>query len=284
MLHVSYTGTTSINQNGGILKRPLYVDRQPTILSFSPWQPPSICKLPSDQSPAAISSVFPSEGTPNPRLAAHLQALRPELPWPSPIPIAAPLHEAPSLHPPSVQGQSKRLTLFWPPARRSDSARRRLSTSGPLDNASPGPPAGHLRHPLRGDRRDREGPSPSAPRSLGSLRFRSPTFAILDLPAPNPESKSPRVFWAKHGNPPQTKTALSPLGQNRQPPVLPVKPADRDLPGSPLGRNSALTHQADGSQRRPRATTNADRCPWVAPSDGTKPQGFFSRDSEITGL
>ena len=186
--------------------------------------------------------------------------------------------------PPCVPNQSKSLTLFWPPARRSDSARRRLSTSGPLDNASPGPPAGHLRHPLRGDRRDREGPSPSAPRSLGSLRFRSPTFAILDLPAPNPESKSPRVFWAKHGNPPQTKTALSPLGQNRQPPVLPVKPADRDLPGSPLGRNSALTHQADGSQRRPRATTNADRCPWVAPSDGTKPQGFFSRDSEITGL
>ncbi len=68
-----------------------------------------------------------------------------------------------NLHPPSVPKQSKSLTVFWLPARRSDSARRRLAPEVSLDNASPRPLAAHSVTRFGSDRRDHEGPSPSAP-------------------------------------------------------------------------------------------------------------------------
>jgi len=101
--------------------------------------------------------------------------------------------------PPCVPNQSKSLTLFWPPARRSDSARRRLSTSGPLDNVFPGQsnsPTSVTRY--GGDRRDRKGPSPSAPGRQAACDFSPTSQPILLLPgspcSDAPSSRVRRIF------------------------------------------------------------------------------------------
>ena len=96
--------------------------------------------------------------------------------------------------PPYVPKQSKNLSLFRPPARRSDSARRRSSTSSPglripktAGSPPPSPASGAIAETARARRRP-----PADRRAAWHPR---PSFSVLDLPAPKPQSKSPRFFW-----------------------------------------------------------------------------------------
>jgi hypothetical protein len=129
---------------------------------------------------------------------------------------------------------------------------------------------------------------PELPQAAGPPATSIPSFSVLDLPAPKPRVQKSTGFRAEHTSPLRTETAPSPLGRNRQPRVLPVKPVDRSRRVSPLGRNSASSDKAkrpNSHRRCPLSIKDADQRPAKYPRPyGSQPPGISIQNSEITEL